>query len=580
MSAPGREMPHHAESLAERAESLRGVEALAGEPAATALAAQQDLPPGAPPPPPPSSGAPRAQPLGGHFAKGFAFMMAQSLATRIIGFAGQIALAWLLMPEHFGLIALANTVATFANLLQLIGVKEILVARQRKFHLWANPAFWITAVTGLATMAFMMIAAPIAAWFYGAQGTDLVGIMLILSLSLPLHALGVVPEAQVQSRLQFRFMAGVAATYATLVTLLTVALAALGFGAYSFVIPRVIAAAVRLAMLLRAADLPLRLSPQRGRWKYLISQSSIIFATSVLLTLTQIGDQITLGRLLSEKEVGFYFFAYSISLQTILMISFNLESVLFATLARLSSEPSRQLAAYLRASRVLAAIVVPLCLIQAAASEAAVFAVFGSKWQGSILAMQVLSVGMLFFGAYCPANAMLQAQKRFKTRLKLAVISVSTYFLLVVGGGLLGSVTALGSLTAIAIAVACYHAILSPIWAYVVVRPLGGSLSDAIRIVVRPIAAGTFAAGIGLALSLLVPITPWTAVDPLLSPLGIANASAWPWGWWARLIVIGAAGLAIYTLLMKMLMPNAYAEVAAKVRAIVNRLRALRPKAA
>src|SRR5205085_6528342 len=104
------------------------------------------IPPPPPPPAPVEDGA-----MGGHVARGFAIMLVQAVLGRFVGFACQIALAHLLLPEHFGLVTLADSVAVFANVFQLIGIKEIMVGRQKRFDLWANSAFWITAVMGVFT---------------------------------------------------------------------------------------------------------------------------------------------------------------------------------------------------------------------------------------------------------------------------------------------------------------------------------------------------------------------------------------------------------------------------------------------
>lgn len=546
--------------LVERGEALRGVEALAGDEAAAELARSEEAEPAAPSAP----GSPGA--LGGHAAKGFAFMLTQSLATRFIAFGAQIALAHLLLKEHFGLIALADTIGTFANVLQLIGIKEILVARQKKFDLWSNAAFWITVTTGLATGVIVAISAPIAAWAF--KQPDIAGLLLITAISLPIWAVQLVPEARVQSQMRFKLIAGIVGMQSTLTPALTVLLAFLGFGAYSFVIPRLIVGIVRSVILFRATSFRLTRDPQRRRWRFIIAQSAMIFFTSLLLLIVQVGERPVLGLFVDADTVGLYYFAYMISLQTIMMLSVNLDQILFATLAKLQDEPARLLRAFDRASRTLAAIVVPLCLIQAAVSDAAVHTIFESssnpgKWYGAVLALQILGVGMIFPGAYCPANSMLQASQRFRTRFYLSLANAIAYMASVVAGAMIGLRLggSPGAITGVALAVSICQAIMNPIWSYITTRPFGGTWTGTIRIMVRPTFAGLVAVAVGITLGELS-----GAAVRGNSIVGV------PLEHWVRLFVTGGVSVLAYIPLARVLMPEPYREVGAKLVAAVRRV--------
>jgi hypothetical protein len=53
--------------------------------------------------------------LGRRTAYGFVWLMAQTIGSKFVGMAGQVVLAWLLMPEHLGLWAKASVVLGFAG---------------------------------------------------------------------------------------------------------------------------------------------------------------------------------------------------------------------------------------------------------------------------------------------------------------------------------------------------------------------------------------------------------------------------------------------------------------------------------
>jgi PST family polysaccharide transporter len=428
--------------------------------------------------------------------------------------------------------------------------------------LWANAAFWISTATGWLAAALVALAAPMTARAYG--NSDLVGIMLVIALSIPLGSMSLVAEAKLQADLRFRYLAMLVAVWAAILPTLTVALAWAGLGVYALVIPRVIAAAVRMVMAMWGARPRLRWNPQLRRWRYIVGTSAVVLVTSLLLLVIQVGDRAILGAFVDESHVGLYWFAFAFSMQMIMMISINLEGVLFATLAKLNDEPARQLNAFLRASRVLASVVVPVCLIQAAASNALVHTVFDpAKWSDAAPAMQALGIGMLFVGSYCPATAMLMAQRRFGTRFRLAAMHAGMFVVLVGAAVPLGVRWggASGGVTGAAIAVAATYALTSPIWSYVSTRPMGGTWGATLGIVARPLLASAVAVGLGLGLSVLAGRA---AANVTVQGVAIEH--------WVRLaMVCGASGLA-YVPLMRALMPAEYREIAAKAVAIVRRI--------
>src|SRR5215213_2320437 len=99
-----------------------------------------------------ASGAPRGGAGGENLARrtahGFLWLMAQTIGSKAVGMAGQVVLAWLLMPRDLGLWGKASIVMGFSGLIQQAGLRETLINRQRAYHLWANAAFWMSVALG------------------------------------------------------------------------------------------------------------------------------------------------------------------------------------------------------------------------------------------------------------------------------------------------------------------------------------------------------------------------------------------------------------------------------------------------
>lgn len=473
-------------------------------------------------------------------------MTAQTIAAKVITLGGQVVLARLLFPEDFGLIGLAYTVMGFASVIQAGGLRQVLIQRQTRFHLWANPAFWLgISLSIFAGLLMASVAVPVALAY---KQPEVMGLVLVLALSMPLDGLGIVPMARLQSQLRFRLIATLMWVSGAGQMVLTIALAWWGLGAYSFAIARVVGVALTTTTAWYAArGLPIKPNRQVSRWKYLLSDSSLLFGAALIDCSIHQGGLIMLGLLQTVSEVGLYSFAYNLSLQSIQLISLNLEGVLFPTLSKLKDDIPRQMQAFLRATSALGAIAVPLCFLQAAAADCVIRLIFDvDKWAPAIPVVQLLSIGMAFPAACVSSGSVTLAQGRFRAYLGVRIVNGLLYFAVVGYGAWSG-----GAVGAAAGAGAYY--VLSAVLAFMVAtRPAGGRFADFVRTLGPSVLGSTLAIGPAWWLSTLLPDT----------KLGLIAQGA----------VIGLVGMALYVPLVKWLMPSTWWELSERAKPLLKRV--------
>ncbi len=442
--------------------------------------------------------------MAGAATRGFAWMAAQTLASKAVGMLGQLALSWLLMPEHFGLIALAYAVTTFAGLLQQAGIREVLVHRHKRLQLWATPAFWMALALGTLGGVLMVAGAPVAAWAFDEP--RVVGLIAVIAISAPISALSTVPMAVLQAQMRFKALASINLVSNTAAVIIQIILAWLGFGAYSFALWRPIVAVLDAAIAWKLASPPVGRRPQLRRWKHLFAHSGLMLGVAFIYTgITQLGPVI-LGLLrLGEATVGLYFWAYSLSMQLLVMFSMNLKQVLFASLSRLQDEPERQTTGFLRATRLLGMVVTPVCLLQAAVAEPVVRLIFAPRWLDAVPMLQVLSMATGLVVMASPANGMLMAQGRFRAYLAISVVSGALSLSFMPAGGVIGqSVTGtpLGGGLGVAIGTGVYLALAAPLTLWITLRQMGRGWQDVGATLCPPLLLGGLAVGAGYGVQL------------------------------------------------------------------------------
>lgn len=477
----------------------------------------------------------------GHAAiKGVAWLAAQSLATRFIVLAAQLLLAWLLSAEDFGKIGLAYALPAFTALVVNPGIDDVLIQRQRHIRRWTTPATWMSLALGVAGAAGMVAIAPVWAKLYGEP--QLRGLVDVLAAGVPLTALAVVPSAVLRASLRFRLLATIGATEILTVQTLTILFAWLGWGAYSFVIPVPIVAAARAGWLWTAARPKVALSPQRRRWRFLIGNGSAVFANRLLTTAVGQGDYAILGMLAPAAVVGAYYFAFVLAAQSLRLAAGNLYAVMFPLLSRMRGDAARQREATLKASAVLAAIVMPLCFLQAALARPVLHVLFGQKWDSAIPLMQLLSVGLPFDALAWLALAFLQAKGEFRRVLRYSCLLSPWFFVLVLAGAWWHS--AVG----VALGVALYYFIAGPLHVYLALGDGGVTWREVAALHLIPAALSV--ASITLA---------------ELAALGIQPVVA---GDWADIVVIGVGTGLAYLPLTRWAMPDVWREVTSPLRAL------------
>jgi lipopolysaccharide exporter len=476
-------------------------------------------------------------------AGGFFWLVGQTLGNKAVNILSQIALTWLLLPEDFGLVGLALTVAAFVSIIQQLGLKEILTQRQRRFGLWANAAFWMTLMIGVATGGLMAATAPLAARAYADP--RLLGLLLVLASAAPLSALSTVSLARLQIEMRFGWVAWLGFGTNTLNAALSIGFAFLGFGAYSFVLPKPIIALVQAILLWLIAPPPTQWNLQLRRWRYLINDSALLLGTSMLYTVTAQGDYAIVGMTQSKHSVGLYYFAFNIAVQTVTLFATNLSGALMPAFSRIQDSPKRQLDAFIRSSRLLATLGVPVALAQAAVAGPLIRLLFNAKWLDAIPLVVALSLGMAVVISSAASGALLLASGRFRAQFWLAAASAVGFC------GIVGTCAALGDVLTVAVGVAFFYGVVGPVNMVVAIRPLGGS--------VRQIA--------GLFLCALVPAGITTFVGYLLS-VRLWRTSSSSIGEMTTTLLFSAT---LYVVVLRFVLPSVWADAEADIRRILGK---------
>jgi PST family polysaccharide transporter len=331
------------------------------------------------------------------------------------------------------------------------GLRIILVQRQREYDVLASPALWMSMGLALIGSAIVVAIAPLVAHFY--QEPRLLNLLFILALRPLLENPGLVCSAKLSIDMRFRALSVIDIT-ATLFSLgLTVILAALGFGAYSFAIPVPATAALRTIIYWWMAPCRVNRRPQFPLIRTLYKDTATLLGTRFFQNVIRQGDYIVLGFFYDAQVVGIYYFAFTLSLQVIQLFQTNLTRVLFPALSSIQHDAKRQARAFLKVTSLLAIAAIPFAFLQTGLADPLIHLIFAEKWWPAVLPLQILSIGMGIRVVGALASPMMQAQGRYRTQLLIILVTAPLFLLAVI------IVAQFGEAAAVAVVVMFYSII-------------------------------------------------------------------------------------------------------------------------
>ncbi len=314
---------------------------------------------------------------------------------QLVSFGQTIFLARLLTPADVGVFTAGTVLTTlFTNFVEG-GLRSSLVQRQTDLADADETVFWVTLVVGFGASLVSLAAAPVIGIVFDSHMAGMVaastaGVLLI-------HALTNVPESVCQREFSVSRRLIVGPAIALSYAVVSVVLAAFGWGVWSLV------AGTYASYLAWAISLWVITSwrPGRGRFSFQMWRSLARYGFPLVLAMIEFRirtaiEALVVGRFLSTGALGFFRYGQRIAQipqSGIIAVS---ETTLFPAFAKIVHQRDRFVAAYLRAlhwSMIGGAAGTGLMI---AAGEPAVVVLFGDKWRGAgvaLVAMSGLNIG-------------------------------------------------------------------------------------------------------------------------------------------------------------------------------------------
>ena len=385
--------------------------------------------------------------LGTTVLKGSIWTVSAAAANKIVTLLGQLALAWLLVPDDFGLAALALSFSTIATLFSAASFRTLLIQRREDFTKLSSDVFWLGLCVQVIGGLLIFFLAPFGAQWFGDE--RVASLIRIIAVSTPLSAISMVHWAKLQSDLRFGTVASIQFGQGLLQTGSSVVLATMGFGPFSFVLPRLwVPLFEMLAVRLTAGRIAIA-QPSPIAWLALVAPTAWIAVYAFLQSLGPSASVFVLGHMENAEVVGYFSWGYQVAAQAVYLLSINLGQVLFPALSTLGGDDHRLRVIFREPLAAGTALTAFICAIQALLAQPAIELFFDARWLPSAPVIVFLSLGLSLSPMNVVAASTLLSRGSFRLVSVLTAIQVALIAGMAAVGAILGGPVQIALLVAL-----------------------------------------------------------------------------------------------------------------------------------
>ena len=373
--------------------------------------------------------------------------MASSTGAQILNFGFGIALARLLMPEDFGMLATIQIFTGLAGFIAGGGMGQALIRAQNTSKTDYDVVFTLQLIIGLILFCLFYITAPIFANWYGNPiYSDLLRLSSITFLTRPFISL---PHSILSRGMQFKKISIVSISALLTSSLISIALAFTDHGVWSLVIGGLTGALMRIILMMRLVDWRPGFSLELKRGRELARYGGLVALGDFIVYIRNQSSNFILSHTLGAHSLGVFNKASSLASMPHAQITGSVYQVSFRALAKEQENIGLSQYLFLRSITLVSLYSWPLFLTMAWLAEPLISFVYGSKWlEAAPLLIVFASIGP-FVMMEILAGSVLSARNWLTREIPVQIVQLIIVCLAVIVGlpyGLVG--VALGAISA------------------------------------------------------------------------------------------------------------------------------------
>lgn len=332
---------------------------------------------------------PQATPsIASRMAIGIGWLVLTRIAVRSLGLVSMAVLARLLVPEDFGLIALAAIVVGALEIFSDFKLDLALIHYPKNDRRLYDTVWTFGVVRGFAIgLVLLLAASPVAAFYNDPRLTSILWVLALTSAIDGFQNVGLIEynkELRFDRNFQFQVVT-------KLIGLVVTIAAALIWQSYWALIYGIVARSI-VAVAMSYSIHPFRPRLCLFESMKLLSFSKWIMFSSLMHFASNKIDSIMLGKLENMQTLGFYNLARDISALPTTELVGPMQSASWSGYAKLGHDKERLIKEYLSNIASIVGVVLPVAMGVGFTADYFVPLIYTDKWAATIPLIQILTV--------------------------------------------------------------------------------------------------------------------------------------------------------------------------------------------
>jgi len=312
------------------------------------------------------------------------------LASQVFTWAITLVVIRLLTPADYGLLAMATVFVSFLAMFSELGLGAAVVQKADVDHHLLKRVFGVVLVIHFSLAALLALAAPLIAAFYAEP--KVVPVIRVLSLQFIVAAFAVIPDAQLQRRMEFRNRSLLDLSGTIIASFTTLTMAFAGAGVWALVMGSL------LSQIWKTIGINW-LSPFMHWPNFSVKEMRPLLRFGGHITAAQVFwmfylqvDVLICAKLLGNEVLGFYSVAMQLATLPSQRISGLINQVAFPAFSRMQQDPHKIGENILIGTRILSFFAFPVLWGISSVAPEIIKIMLGAKWLPAVVPLQVLAL--------------------------------------------------------------------------------------------------------------------------------------------------------------------------------------------
>ncbi|MEY8213665.1 MAG: lipopolysaccharide biosynthesis protein [Colwellia sp.] len=342
------------------------------------------------------------------------------VASQIIRWAMTFWVIRLLLPEDYGVVAMADIFAGFLAL--FIGglFAPAIIQTKELSQTMLKQMFGIIIIVYSAMFLVQYNLAGIVGEFYKSE--HVTSILKVSAWLFIIKAIAIIPTAQLTRNMEFKRVSIISSIANITAAVTTLIMAYLSYGFWAIIIGEIVAVGLRTVMTLAIKPITFLPEFKFSEVKEHLKFGSLLICHSILFYVFLHMDVAIAGRVMTAAEIGVFAIALQFALMPQKKILPLLKDVAFPAFSKIQDQPQRINSYILKAQELSLLITIPIFWGLACVVDQVIPIILGDKWLEAIYPTMIILLVMPLRFSEELFNPALKSQRKVKHMLINVII--------------------------------------------------------------------------------------------------------------------------------------------------------------